>query len=274
MKNSSKFAWFVEEVNLVQWKGFFSFKRDFSDSARLAVERRFGTLPEDYTQFLSDFGESRLFRKLQARYYYMAVFSNPQIRRGKNDELLLEIGFYMNGGYAYLKKSDDKAGVDHGVFECVGMQLRKVSDSFAEWLKKRFVSAKKLYKKSEWKRISEGAAPFSDEERRLVSAIELFSFERVGIANNGDMQIRVSNASKLRLPYLTVGAKTLGQLEGAVFLDVSGIGPGETKVLTHDCYKSSVAADKIELYSLPLPEPEDREAYREFAAPSWLGKPN
>jgi uncharacterized cupin superfamily protein len=105
--------------------------------------------------------------------------------------------------------------------------VRKVAESFEEWFKKRFEWAKRLYKKSDWKRILEGAPPFSADELRPVEAMKRFSFERVGTADNADMQIRVRNDSKLHLRYLTVGAKAPGRLDGAVYPDVSDIGPRE-----------------------------------------------
>lgn len=261
------YEWLVREVEQVRWKKFFLFNPDVAPEPLAAVEERFGPLPNDYTDFVKEFGEARLFRHLQRGSYQLAVFSRPRIHEGRSGELLLEIGFFLNGGYAHFRKPVRSGEAETGVFEGAGVQVRKVAESFEEWLKKRFERAKKLYKKSEWKRILEGAPPFSADELGVVEAMKRFSFERVGTANNGNMQIRVRNDSKLHLPYLTVGAKASGRLDGAVYLDVSDIGPGESKIIEHDCYKSLVEAGKIELFRKPPPEPEEREMFYEFGVP-------
>lgn len=261
------YEWLVREVEQVRWKKFFLFNSGVAPEPLAAVEVRFGPLPNDYTDFIKEFGEARLFRHLQRGSYQLAVFSRPRIHEGRRGELLLEIGFFLNGGYAHFRKLAGNGEAETGVFEGAGVQVRKVAESFEEWLKKRFERAKKLYKKSEWKRILEGALPFSSEELLVVAAMNRFSFERVGTASNGDMLIRVSNDSKRHLPYLTVGAKAPGRLDGAVYLDISDIGPGESKTIAHDCYKSLVEADKIELFRKPPPEPEEREMFYEFGVP-------
>jgi hypothetical protein len=124
------YEWLTEEAKQVRWRKFFLFQRDVADSALVAVEKRFGTLLRDYVQFLQQFGESRLFRHPQRGSYNMAVFSRPRIHEGKSGELLLEIGFFINGGYAHFRKPDGADKAEPGVFEGAGLQVRKSADSF------------------------------------------------------------------------------------------------------------------------------------------------
>jgi hypothetical protein len=72
------------------------------------------------------------------------------------------------------------------------------------------------------------------------------------------------------LPYLSLGIR--GQLRppkteplhGGVWLPVSSISPGETRVVVKDCYKDLVDPREVEVFDQPDPEPEDRERYWEF----------
>ncbi len=264
MKQTDSYEWLVGEVAQVRWKGFFSLTPGAPREPSSAVTSAFGQLPADYVRFVEQFGEARLFRELRRGSYSLAVFARPRIRAGKNGAILLEIGFFLNGGYAHFRKCAGKSNIDPVVFEGTGPQIRKVADSFADWLQQRFERCKRLYKKAEWKRIVAGALPFTTTELSIVEAIKLYSFERVGTASNGDAQIRVHNGSTLRLSHLTIGANAPGRLNGTIYLDVSNIGPGESQILEHACYKSLLASEKIELFRKPPPEPEDRGLYYEF----------
>lgn len=253
------YSWVMKEVDQVKWRGFFRFQHclDFRELA--IAQERFGPLPEDYVSFIKEFGECRLFRKLRNGSYNLAVFANPRIIEGRNGEVLLVIGFYINGEFAHFRKPPGVDQVESGVFEGAGLQLRKSANSFEEWFKKRWGAAKRLYKKSEWKKIVAGATPFTDHELRLIDAMELFEFQRVGVAKNGDMQIQIWNGSDLWLSRLTIDVRAPGRLEGTIHVDVSEIGPGQSKIVEHDCYKSMVAADSVELLRKPRPEPEERD---------------
>lgn len=253
------YSWVASEAEQVKWRGFFRFHRCVNAEALAAVEQRFGPLPADYVAFIKEFGECRLFRKLRNGSYNLAVFANPRLIEGRNGEVLLVIGFYVNGGYAHFRKQPEADKVKLGVFEGAGLELRKSANSFEEWFKKRWKAAKRLYKKSEWKKIVAGATPFTDHELRLIDAMELFEFQRIGVAKNGDMQIQIWNGSDLWLPRLTIDVRAPGRLEGTIHVDVSEIGPGQSKIVEHDCYKSMVAADSVELLRKPRPDPEERD---------------
>jgi hypothetical protein len=266
------YDWLSEQVAGVKWQRFFAFKRDAEPNAIASIERQFAVLPHDYKSFILRFGEARLFRCLDHPSYNLAVFARPRVLEGRKGETLLAIGFFVNGGYAHLRKPKGAAVVEAGVFEGAGLQVRKAAASFEEWLKKRFNSSKALYKKRDWRRIIEGAPPFTEEELRIVEAIKRFDFEKVGAAASGNTLIKVYNGSAIKLRYLSIGVRAKGRIEGGGYLDVSDIGPGESKVIEHDCYKSLVSSDKIELFRKPPPEPEDREMFYEFGAPEWMPK--
>lgn len=266
------YAWLVDETSAVRWRKFFVFKRDYEQKAIEEAQARFARLPADYILFIQTFGESLLFRSLQDNWHNMSVSSHPAIFEWVHGESLLNIGYFINGGNAFYRKRAGTAEVQPAVFESCGVQVRKAADSFEHWLRKRYNQCRKLYKKAEWKRIVEGAAPFTPEEKSIVEAIGLFSFEKVGVAENGDLKIRVSNNSNRRLPYLSIGARVPGRLNGGIRVDVSDLAPGEAKIVEQDCYKFRVPADMVELFRKPLPEPEEREMYYEFGVPEWMKK--
>src|SRR5689334_12315311 len=137
------YEWLKKEADGVKWKKFFVFKRNADRSSIDVVEKQFAPLPTDYSEFLAEFGESKLFRSLNHPSYNMAVFSKPRILEGLNGEKLLEIGFFINGGYAHLCRPEGSGEARLGVFEGAGLHLRKAADSFEGWLKKRFESGRK-----------------------------------------------------------------------------------------------------------------------------------
>src|SRR5260370_15751327 len=149
------YEWLNKEAETVKWRKFFVFKRNTEPQVIATVEKQFAALPTDYKTFLYEHGESRLFRSLNHPSYNMGVFSTPRSLEGRKGELLLEIGFFINGGYAHFRRPKGAVDAEPGVFEGAGLQVRKAADSFEEWLKKRFERAKKLYKKSDWKLIIE-----------------------------------------------------------------------------------------------------------------------
>jgi len=260
------YAWIADEAKQVRWRRFFSFNPNAAEDLPDA-QQPIGGLPPDYVQFVMKFGETRLFREFRTGSYKLAVFSKPRVIAGRNSDVLVEIGFYINGGYAHFRRKNIASTMDGGVFEGAGLGLRKAADSFEEWIRNRFQRCRKSISKRDWKRVLEGPPPFTEEELRVIEARNQFQLERVGVASNGDMQIRVLNGSQIRLSHLTIGARVPGRLEGTVYLDVSGVGPHECRTIEHDCYKSIATADRVELFQKQLVDPEDREMFYELAPP-------
>jgi len=87
----------------------------------------------------------------------------------------------------------------------------------------------------------------------------------LGIDQEGYHIFEITNAGRLPLPVLTVGARSKdGRLNGAIRLNIAHVPPGKTEVVHANCYKDLVPSGEIEIFDLPDPKPEDREYYWEF----------
>lgn len=256
------FNWLNDEAQRIKWNTFFIFRAPENATTRDSVFNAQEKLPEDYRNFVQQFGTARLFRDLDNGWYNLTILSKPKVwQLGGND--LLRFGFFVNGGHASFRLTENN--VEHAVFEGEAVRLRKAADSFSEWLTKRFAKAKKLYTKREWADIVRGPAPFSQHELAILEAAQMYSFESLGRNENGKLLIKVHNGSKLRLHYLSVGVRIPGRgLSGATHLDVSEIKQGETKILERDCYKSLAVGYETEIFRRPSPLPEERRMYWEL----------
>lgn len=258
------FDWLKQEVSCVRWRNFFTFQQNIQEEDLLNFENELGPFPNGYREYLLEFGDSRLFRSLEHRWYHLAVLGPPGLLHLANGKELLKIGFFINGGTAGFKLEEGKLCENKVIYECRDTSLEVIADNFEDWLKNRFNKAKTLYSKSEWEKILAGAPPFNSKEIKIVEAIGQFSFEKVGVSNDRNVLIKVHNGSGIRLKWLTVGVRVPGLLDGGVWLDISDIAPGETKILAKGCYKRLYSPDLIELYRKPLPQPEERAYYHEF----------
>lgn len=258
------YEYLKEAVLKVRWNHFFKFNQKLDWEKIITLERQAGKLPPDYLEFVRDFGEAYLFRNLTRGSYSLGVFASPRILEDRRGNPLIEIGFFINGGYAHFKKVANVSAFGPEVFEGSGTSLRRTADSFEEWFQKRFNAAQKLYTKTEWNQILQGPRPFTQPELEILAAMQKFTVEPVGTAPNGDLKIRVYNGSSRTLPCLTVDVMAVGRLSGTVMLNVSSIQPGESKIIEHDCYKAQVAAGKIELKMLSPSGPEERGMFCEF----------
>jgi hypothetical protein len=110
------------------------------------------------------------------------------------------------------------------------------------------------------------ARPFSKREQDIVEARKLFRWRHLGFAENGDSIFAVSNNSAMVLPYLSIGVqgKDETKLIGGAWLNVSGIGPGQTGKVEHQCYKEMLAPEEHEFFNKPDPTPETRGDFWEF----------
>lgn len=108
--------------------------------------------------------------------------------------------------------------------------------------------------------------PFSKREQGIVAARRLFQWRHVGFTESGDSVFEVSNNSAMVLPYLSIGVQGKGgsKLIGGAWLDVSGIGSGQTGKVEHHCYKEVLAPEEHEFFTEPDPTPETRDRYWEF----------
>jgi len=148
--------------------------------------------------------------------------------------------------------------------------LRKTADGFEQWVEAKCTAARSLFKKKQWEAIEKGPLPFSEQEKAVVEARKKFGWKVVGVAYDGELRFEVYNGSTMTLPYLSVGVRgelrppKSGPLNGGVWLPVSSVLPGETRIVEKDCYKDLVDPNDIEVFEQPEPEPEDRDCYWEF----------
>jgi hypothetical protein len=116
------------------------------------------------------------------------------------------------------------------------------------------------------KRSTKRAKQFSDKELEIVAARNLFVWQHIGFSNSGNAIFEVTNGSKIRLPFLSIGVQGRGgtKLIGGAWLDVSGIESGFTGVAEHDCYKDQLRPEEMEFFATPDPTPETRDRFWEF----------
>src|SRR5262249_28664984 len=98
----------------------------------------------------------------------------------------------------------------------------------------------------------------------IVAAIPKFAFRKIGVTTDGNLLVEVENRSPLVLSRLTVGVRNRAGMAGSSALPVSGISPGATRIIEESVYKDVMDPHEVELFSVPLPEPEDRPYYREL----------
>ncbi|MEK6702269.1 MAG: hypothetical protein AABZ53_08400 [Planctomycetota bacterium] len=241
------------------------------DDAASAAVREFdrdSNLPPSYLRFVRRFGGAKLYR--MGSVYVVQIFAAPKEAQSKERETLVHFG-RTDLSLAYFKESLLIPGKESPVFEWKHERgLEIAADSFEKWLKDKCSVARQLFGKREWDSIVKGPLPFSEEERSIVEARKHFRWRIVGVAPNGDLRFEVHNGSSMTLPFLSIGIHGRlrppndGPLDGGVWLPVSSIPPGETRVIEKGCYKDLVDPSNIEAFEEANPEPEDRDRYWEF----------
>ena len=268
----SRYDWFKKEADAILLKKFFVFEpRPVSDLT--LFEDRYGPLPADYREFVQEFGQARLFRHQSNPWHCMLVLAPPSAQpleavgggKGARPAMRIEVGHQVNSGDAWFQWCDGVFAKGGAIFSGLSWQGPRVIPSFEDWLKKSFLSSKKLYSKTEWQAALNPARPFSDSEKQIVEAIPNFEFEKVGVSASNHVLVRVENKSQIGLPYLSVGVRNKDGSEGGVALQTNGILPGESRILEADIYRSSMNPCDIELFRKPIPEPEDRAYYLELS---------
>ncbi|MBN3941110.1 hypothetical protein [Nostoc sp. NMS9] len=255
------YEWLDREISEINLKKFHVIENQQIGGVIDQLVDIYLSLPPSYIAFLSKFGAVKLYRKLS--YYQIGVLNPPKEKILHSGEKLLDIGHY-NDARAYFRYSLLLPGKESPVFEWTEEGFERIADSFEEWLIKRCTDARDSYTDEEWQDIL-NLKPFTNEEVAIVQARQHFQWRAVGFDQDENLLIAIRNESKLILPYLSIGiiAKD-NTLKGVIWLDVSGIHPGQQEVVKHPGYKELIAPDNTEVYSLPDPLPEDRESYWEF----------
>lgn len=260
----SRFDWLKQEIEPVRLKKFHIFLP--FDLAELKVfEQEFGPVPDDYQEFLETFGQASLFRDVRNNWHWLNVTAPPKIIRDQSDAVRLNFGNYLNSGYAAWKWADGAFLGANSVYRIDNLPERKVADTFEDWFRTSYFRAIKEIGNDSWRRALHDAPPFNSSEIEIVESLKHFHFRKVGVTNDGNVQIEVANRSSRSLAYLSVGVR-FRQLEGKVTIPVAEVGPGETRTVDWPCYKGAVRPEDIQLFRLPFPEPEDRPYYPELRA--------
>jgi hypothetical protein len=180
------------------------------------------------------------------------------------DVTRIKIGNYINTGEAWLEWVDGGFLHASGVLVGVAGSRKLGATSFEQWLSASFEACRLLYNEDEWNQILKPPVAFTQKEHRIVDAISSFTFRKVGVAPDGDLLVEVNNRSPLTLPYLTVGVRDKRGMTGSSALMVSQVPPGATMLIKQPIYKGAMNPHGVELFSLPLPDPEDRPYYKEL----------
>ena len=261
------FEWLESEMSQIRTHKFHRVDGPATVELRRGVESCDFPLPPSYREFVLRFGNAELYR--YGSNYYITIYAGPREAKSSSGDVFVNIGRTWTSN-VFFKEILLMSGRESPVFEWFSNGIRQTADNFADWLKSRCATARKRFKKKEWDAIEKGPAPFTDREQAIVDARKQFRWRVVGVAPNDDLRFEVHNGSGISLPYLSVGIRgrlrppKSGPLNGGAFLPVWEIRPGETKVVEYDCYKKFIAPRDTQVFSLPDPEPEDREQYWEF----------
>jgi hypothetical protein len=264
------FNWLVEEMASIKTRKFNVVDGQASSELWHAVQESTVPVPPSYKEFILRFGNAKLYR--QGASYLVQVFAAPREAHSDRGEPLLHFG-RTDMALAYFKEALLVPGGESPVFEWHHEHgLQKTYDGFEQWLEAKCKAARSFFKKKQWEAIEKGPLPFTEQEKLIVEARRHFRWRVVDVATSGDLRFEVHNGSAMRLPYLSVGVRgelrppRSGPLNGGLWLPVSSISPGETRIIEKDCYKDLVDPKDVEVFEQPDPEPEDRERYWEFRA--------
>jgi hypothetical protein len=273
------FEFLVEEMASIKTRKFHLVDGPASLEFREAVESSGFSVPSSYMQFVLQFGNAKLYRRVDHynSCYLVEVFAAPRETVSNDGERLLQIGHTRPNStqlsFVYFKDPPILNGEESPVFEWQhGQEVRKTADGFLEWFEAKCSSARKRYQKSEWEVIENGPPPFTQDELAVVEARKRFRWQVVGIAPNGDLRFEVHNGSNMTLPYLFLGVRgklrppNSGPLYGGARLPTGSVHPGRTAIIEYGCYNKFVAPEDVEVFDLPDPGPEDRDYYWEFQA--------
>ena len=258
MTAESRYGWLREELAAIKTRDFHVVEGPTGEALRTMNNPK---LPQSYREFVRDFGKAKFYK--QKGGYSIGVLATPVEGADADGSPLLSVGHY-GSARAYLRQSDLQEGREAPIYEWGQGGLRKVADSFEEWLTARSAAARKRFNRRQWERVLEGPEPFTEDEEARVEARRHFKWRVLGITDSGSIRFEVQNESNRVLPYLSIGIRSGSNFEGAIFLPVWHVPPGTTSVIEKDVYKKQISAEDVEAFELRDPLPEDREDYWEF----------
>ena len=258
------FEWLEQEILEVKTPRFYSITGPPDSKLRAAITGSNMPLPTSYKEFILKFGNARLYRNSRNNSYRIGVFAGPRKAILEDGTVIYHIGFH-EGASVYVKPESKLT--EHPIYEFEKDLEEKVAGSFEEWLSASCARARTAYGRAQWAEILHGPNPFTPAEEEILTARQLMRWKLLGIDADGSHIFEVTNRANRTLPALTVGVRSRnGRLNGAIRLEISHIGPGQTDVLHANCYKGLAAPEQIEVFVLPDPKPEDRDFYWELRA--------
>lgn len=262
------FEWLDQEVKNIKSNRFHIFEKLSPIDLVFKINNESLEIRGSYADFLVKFGYARFFTDHQDT-PVMSVYPLKEFRRVDFKDGSSFFGFGFRGGRSFYFSQAEILSMRNPWVYQVGRQAKCLEVDFSQWLKDSYEVVKSRYSPRAWKRVLEGPAPFSAAEMNVVGAREKYSCQIIGFSDNGDALIRVVNNSEMNLPYITVGVEERGGdfLDGSVWLDVGGIGPGTSGVIAKNCYKDIIPPSKLQLRDMPTPIPEKRDRYWEFGIP-------
>jgi hypothetical protein len=260
-EGSNVFDWLEQEIRAIKTPRFHLVDGPADLRMRQAVTASKLPLPAPYREFVLKFGNAKLYRT-GITAYRIGVFAGPREKILMEGTRFYQIGFHGGASVCVLPTAQTAGSP---IYELESGVTEKAGDDFAEWLARSCARAKDGYGLEKWAEILRGPAPFTPEEEQILEARRQIRWRMVGIDADGNHVFEISNTGRRTLPVLTVGVRSRDKrLNGAVFLRIGHVGPGETAVLHADCYKDLRPPEDIEVFALPDPQPEDREEYGEF----------
>ena len=264
-RKSLVYEWLEKELSEIRWRRFHVVDGPATDDLRTAIEQSAIPLSPSYKEFAIRFGNAKLYQVLGMGYHRVGVFAAPrEVKLKETREDLLWVGTYGEV-YIYFRADDLTVGNESPVYQGGRNGFRRVAEVFHSWLRLCAERTRNKYKRREWEKILRGPDPFTEDELKVVEARRLFRWRIVGFSESGDLRFEVTNGSRVRLPFLSIGVRARdGSLDGGMWLPVSGIAPGETAIVEKNAYKDRLDPSNVEAYSKPDPDPEDKDRYWEF----------
>jgi hypothetical protein len=256
------FEWLEREIETIKTPKFHLVDGPAEGKLKDAVLGSMLPLSASYKEFVLKFGNAKLYRTARDGSYRVGVLAGPREALLSGGDRVYYTGFH-DGATVYVRAP--LIPTHMSIYEFESGPEERVADDFEEWLTASCAHARATFGKEQWAEVLRGPKPFTAKEEELIEARRRIQWRVLGIDAAGNHIFEVTNAGRRALPVLTVGARSKnGRLNGAIRLDISGVGPGQTAVLHADCYKDLMPPTEIEPFALPDPEPEDRERYWEF----------
>jgi hypothetical protein len=269
------FTWHKDLLESVKTPKFFLTYKS-TDWHELAVlENHFGALPSDYKQFLAECGAGKFVRQWSRDLYGFRIFSNPQRAAFDPAEVCLVAETEAGSLFGYRLKES------HRLIEFCGPKETPLDLPVGEVFRCQIDHLVNGYGKRRLAEIVRGPEPFTERELELVRALGEFE---INVQVSGEQfEFNIQNNSSLELDFITLGAIIVRQRpgldgnarpyggNGRIWLDVSGIKPGESAIRYQSCYHSLANPEDIQIYRL-FPGPEDRRYFKEFPDYFQFGK--